>query len=168
MTRPHLLAKVCQRFDSRQFAQSGFTLIELLVVFTMLALLLTLATPRYLKTLESGKSKVQAQNMATLRDAIDKFRADQGRYPTQLEEIVAKQYLRQIPLDPVSGTHDWLPVSSPNTEEAGIYDVKAPELVSASPAPAIDASNATGVVQTPAPPSSIASPGLAPTQGTGR
>lgn len=109
--------------------QSGFTLIELLVVFTILALLLTLATPRYLKTMEAGKSKVQAQNIATLRDAIDKFRADQGRYPGQLEEIVAKQYLRQIPLDPVSGTRDWKSLPSPNSGETGIYDIQAPEVL---------------------------------------
>ncbi len=148
MTRYHLMARVlrlpgscAQNFNSHQClgcqrsAQSGFTLIELLVVFTILALLLTLATPRYLKTLESGKSKVQAQNMATLRDAIDKFRADQGRYPVQFEEIVTKQYLREVPLDPVSGTRDWVSVPSPNGDEAGIYDVKAPEVPGASPPP---------------------------------
>lgn len=112
--------------------QAGFTLIEMLVVFTILALLLTLATPRYLKTVESGKSKIQAQNLATLRDAIDKFRADQGRYPLQLEEIVTKQYLREVPLDPVSGSRDWVPLPSPNVAQAGIYDVKAPKLTSAS------------------------------------
>lgn len=113
--------------------ERGFTLIELLVVFTILALLLTLATPRYLKTLEGGKTKVQAQNMATLRDAIDKFRADQGRYPSQLEELVVKQYLRQIPLDPVSGTLAWGAVPPPNVGESGIYDVKVPNFPGTSP-----------------------------------
>lgn len=159
MAKPHFIVKVRQR-DSQQAAQGGFTLIELLVVFTMLALLLTLATPRYLKTLDSGKAKVQAQNMATLRDAIDKFRADQGRYPAQLEEIVAKQYLRQIPVDPVSGTHGWLPVASPNTEETGIYDVRPPELVNASLSTATDAGNTPNAVQA-APPSPPPNPGPA-------
>lgn len=124
---------VCYRRTGRfhgRVLQNGFTLIELLVVFTILALLLTLATPRYLKTMESGKSKVQAQNIATLRDAIDKFRADQGRYPSQLDEIVAKQYLRQVPLDPVSGTRDWKSVPPPNSGETGIYDIQAPEVLS--------------------------------------
>jgi len=110
-------------------SQTGFTLIELLVVFTILALLLTLATPRYLNTMEAGKTKVQAQNIATLRDAIDKFRADQGRYPSQLEEVVAKQYLRQIPLDPVSGTRDWKLLPPPNSAETGIYDIQAPDVL---------------------------------------
>lgn len=157
MTRFHLIARVLclpgsytQDWKARQglgrqpSVQSGFTLIELLVVFTILALLLTLATPRYLKTLEGGKSKVQAQNMATLRDAIDKFRADQGRYPVQLEEIVTKQYLRQIPLDPVSGTRDWVSVPSPNGDETGIYDVKAPDVPSTSLLPGVNTNAQVG------------------------
>jgi general secretion pathway protein G len=119
------VARRCR--SSSRCTQFGFTLIELLVVFSILALLLTLATPRYLKTVDNGKDKVQAQNMATLRDALDKFRADQGRYPVQLEEVVAKQYLRQIPLDPVSNTRDWVLVPPPNGQESGIYDIKAPD-----------------------------------------
>ncbi len=124
----------------RRSSVRGFTLIELLVVFTILALLLTLATPRYLNTVDSGKIKVQMQNMATLRDAIDKFRADQGRYPSQLEELVTRQDLRQVPVDPVSGTRDWTIVPSPIAEEAGIYDVKEPGAAPASPRPLATAS----------------------------
>jgi general secretion pathway protein G len=107
---------------------AGFTLIELLVVFSILALLLTLATPRYFKALDGGKEKVQAQNLATLRDAIDKFRADQGKYPAQLQEVVDKRYLREIPLDPVSGSRAWEPVPFPNGAEPGIYDIRAPNV----------------------------------------
>jgi len=105
---------------------AGFTLIELLVVFSILALLLTLATPRYFKALDGGKEKVQAQNIATLRDAIDKFRADQGKYPAQLQEVVDKRYLREIPLDPVSNSRTWETLPVPNGAEPGIYDVRAP------------------------------------------
>jgi len=108
--------------------EAGFTLIELLVVFSILALLLTLATPRYFKALDGGKEKVQAQNIATLRDAIDKFRADQGKYPAQLQEVVDKRYLREIPLDPVSGSRAWETLPAPNAAEPGIYDVRAPNV----------------------------------------
>jgi general secretion pathway protein G len=137
---PVVVSMICENVSDRDcwrkagrrwspVSQTGFTLIELLVVFTILALLLTLATPRYLNTMETGKTKVQAQNIATLRDAIDKFRADQGRYPSQLEEVVAKQYLRQIPLDPVSGTRDWKSLPPPNSAETGIYDIQAPDVL---------------------------------------
>jgi general secretion pathway protein G len=114
-----------RRRDARA---AGFTLIELLVVFSILALLLTLATPRYFNALDGGKEKVQAQNLATLRDAIDKFRADQGKYPAQLQDVVDKRYLREIPLDPVSGSRAWEPVPFPNGTEPGIYDIRAPNV----------------------------------------
>jgi general secretion pathway protein G len=107
---------------------AGFTLIELLVVFSILALLLTLATPRYFNALDGGKEKVQAQNLATLRDAIDKFRADQGKYPAQLQEVVDKRYLREIPMDPVSGSRAWEAIPFPNGAEPGIYDIRAPNM----------------------------------------
>lgn len=109
----------------------GFTLIELLVVFALIALLLTLAVPRFLGSAETAKEKVRAQNLSTLRDAIDKFRADQGRYPNELAELVQRGYLRAMPLDPVSGTDGWTPVAS-QTGEAGVYDVAAPATSSAS------------------------------------
>lgn len=105
---------------------SGFTLIELLVVFTLLALLLSIAVPRYLQAADAAREKVRQQNMATLRDALDKFRADQGHFPGELSELVAKQYLRQIPLDPVTETRAWLALPHPAGLEPGIYDVGPP------------------------------------------
>jgi general secretion pathway protein G len=104
----------------------GFTLIELLVVFTLLALLLSIAVPRYVGSMDSSRDKVRQQNMATIRDALDKFRADQGRYPGDLGELVSKQYLRSVPVDPVSETNAWVPVKPPSGVEAGIYDVLPP------------------------------------------
>lgn len=106
----------------------GFTLIELLVVFTLLALLLSIATPRYLSTVDNSREKVRQQNLATLRDALDKFKADQGRYPNELTELVGKQYLRALPMDPVSGTQGWVPLQHPTGMEQGVYDVAPPQV----------------------------------------
>ncbi len=111
----------------RRQSTLGFTLIEMLVVFTLLALLLTIAVPRYFHAVEGSREKVRLQNMATLRDALDKYRADQGRYPNDLIELVNKQYLRMIPLDPVSDTSAWIPLAHPAGLETGIYDVAPPK-----------------------------------------
>ena len=118
---------------ARRRAASGFTLIELLVVFTLLALLLSIAVPRYLQAADAAREKVRQQNMATLRDALDKFRADQGRFPEELSELVAKQYLRQIPLDPVTETRTWLALPHPAGLEPGIYDVEPPADTNSGP-----------------------------------
>jgi general secretion pathway protein G len=105
---------------------NGFTLIELLVVFTLLAMLLTIAVPRYFNIADNSRNKVRDQNMATLRDALDKFKADQGRYPGELTELVSKQYLRKLPVDPVTGSSEWTLLEDPAKNFAGIYDVAPP------------------------------------------
>jgi len=113
--------------------QHAFTLIEMLVVMTLIALLLTLAVPRYFTALDSGRARVQTQNLATLRDAIDKFHADLGRYPDTLDEMVTKHYLRQIPLDPLSEAADWVVVPPEDLTQGKVYDVRpAPPAASAT------------------------------------
>jgi general secretion pathway protein G len=106
----------------------GFTLIEMLVVMTLIALLLTLAVPRYFHSLEYGRANVQRQNAATIRDAIDKFYGDLGRYPDTLDELVAKRYLRQVPVDPVSETSNWVLIAPQDTTQGAIFDVLPPKI----------------------------------------
>ena len=113
----------CHPLQAR-FRRMGFTLIEMLVVMTLIALLLTLAVPRYFTALDNGRARVQQQNVATLRDAIDKFYADQGRYPDALDELAAKKYLRQIPLDPVTGTANWVVIPPQDASLGNVYDVQ--------------------------------------------
>ena len=96
---------------------------------TLIALLLTLAVPRYFHSLDNGRLNVQRQNLATLRDAVDKFYGDLGRYPDALDELVAKRYLRQIPLDPVSGSTAWVVVAPADTTQGSVYDLQPPPKV---------------------------------------
>ena len=108
--------------------RGGFTLIEMLVVMTLIALLLTLAVPRYFGSVDSGRLTVQRQNLSTIRDAIDKFSADLGRYPDTLDELVTKHYLRQIPIDPVSELATWTVVAPADPQQGSVYDVLPPAL----------------------------------------
>lgn len=79
----------------------GFTLIELVVVLSIVALLLTIAAPRYFRSVEKTKETVLRSNLSITRDALDKFYGDTGRYPDGLDELVKKKYLRTLPLDPI-------------------------------------------------------------------
>lgn len=101
----------------------GFTLIELVVVMAIIGLLLTLALPRYFHSIERGKTQVPQQNLAVIRDAIDKYYGDNGQYPDTLEDLVAKRYLRGIPIDPVHDSTAWAVIAPPDTSKTGIYDV---------------------------------------------
>lgn len=105
----------------------GFTVIELLVVLAAIALLLSVAAPRYVQHLDNARDTVLRQNLRQLRDAIDKFYADQGRYPQALDELVARHYLRAVPTDPVTQRSDgWILVPpAPGATGGGIYDVRS-------------------------------------------
>ena len=81
---------------------TGFTLVELLVVLAILALLLTLAVPRYFSSIERAKEASLRQDLNTLRESIDKFYADTGKYPTVLQDLVERKYIRKLPQDPIT------------------------------------------------------------------
>lgn len=108
----------------RKTRRRGFTLIEMLVVLTLIALLLTLAAPRYFHSLDMGREAVRRQNLATLRDAIDKFFGDQGRYPDSLDDLVTRHYLREIPIDPVTEKRTWDVVAPVDSKLGTVYDVR--------------------------------------------
>lgn len=104
----------------------GFTLIELLVVMAVLALLLTLAVPRYFHSVERSREAVLKENLNVIREAIDKYHADTGRYPAELRELVARRYLRRVPFDPLTDRDDtWIVVDPPTGTEGGVYDVRS-------------------------------------------
>jgi general secretion pathway protein G len=79
-------------------------LIELLVVLSIVALLLTLAVPRYFQSLDHAKETVLVDNLRQTRDVLDKYFADTGRYPDSLGELVEKKYLKTLPFDPVTNS----------------------------------------------------------------
>lgn len=107
-------------------ADRGFTLIELLVVLAIVALLLTLAVPRYFQSIDASKETILVENLHTLRGTIDKFYGDTGRYPESLEELVEKRYLRSLPMDPVTeSAATWVIVPPDDTDKGKVYDIKS-------------------------------------------
>jgi general secretion pathway protein G len=107
--------------------RAGFTLIELIVVMAIIATLLTIALPRYFGSVERSKEVTLRQSLNVMREAIDKFNADNGRYPEKLEDLVAKRYIRAIPLDPITeSVETWVIVPVPGAvATGGVYDVRS-------------------------------------------
>jgi len=110
-------------------SSGGFTLLELVVVITILGILLSIALPNYRNHVTIAKEAVLRENLYRLRDLIDQYQSDKGRYPETLEALVTDGYVRKIPTDPMGGG-PWVEIPPENdsaTGEAltGVYDVKS-------------------------------------------
>jgi general secretion pathway protein G len=104
-------------------SDEGFTLVELLVVMAIIATLLSIVAPKYFNSLNRSKETVLRQDLNIMRDAIDKFNSDTGKYPEDLAELVEKRYLRAIPVDPVTESAEtWIAIPAPDAV-GGVYDV---------------------------------------------
>lgn len=110
----------------RPGSSRGFTLIELLVVLAVLAVLAGIVTPMYLDRVDDARETVLRQNLIGLREAIDQFYRDKGRYPSKLAELVEQRYLRSIPEDPITQRNDTWVLLPPRPEETNlVFDVKS-------------------------------------------
>jgi general secretion pathway protein G len=104
----------------------GFTLIELIVVMAIVALLASIVAPRYFNSLQKSKETALQTSLTTLRDAIDQYAADKGRYPESLQELAEARYVREIPEDPLTGRRDsWVELPPPVEMQASgrVWDV---------------------------------------------
>ena len=104
----------------------GFTLIELLVVLAIVALLLTLAVPRFFPSVDKTRETILLDNLRSTRAVIDQFHADTGRYPDSLEQLVEKKYLARVPVDPIlESSSGWVIVAPPEEEgvQGAVYDL---------------------------------------------
>jgi general secretion pathway protein G len=104
----------------------GFTLIELLVVLAIVSTLAMLVAPRYLQRADAAREAVLRENLRIVRESLDKFYGDQGRYPESLDELVAAKYLRSLPMDPVTGSNaTWKLTPVPDGYKGAVYDLQS-------------------------------------------
>jgi general secretion pathway protein G len=96
-----------------RFPPRGFTVIELMVVMTVMAILVSIAAPRYIAHVDNARDTALRHNLKAIREAIDQFQADRGLAPKSLVELVQARYLKDVPEDPVTQRRDsWLFVSA--------------------------------------------------------
>lgn len=100
--------------------ERGFTLIEVLVALAIVAMVLTLAAPRYFTHVERTREDVLREDLFVMRDALDKFYADKSHFPDTLEELVTEKYLRAIPVDPFTKSARTWEVLPPEDGSAGM------------------------------------------------
>lgn len=106
---------------------AGFTLIELIVVMAIVALLVSIAAPRYFRSVERARENTLRTSLNVMRDAIDQFVSDKGQYPDSLNELVQAHYLRAVPVDPMTDTtSSWVVVTPADPSAKGkVQDVRS-------------------------------------------
>jgi general secretion pathway protein G len=111
--------------------QRGFTLVELLVVISMISILAAMGVVQYRNSVQRTRETTLKHDLFQMRDVIDQYYADKGKYPSSLDALVSDGYMRKIPVDPITNSTDtWQTVpaeADPGnpSSEPGIYDVKS-------------------------------------------
>jgi general secretion pathway protein G len=114
--------------ELRGHVQRGFTFMELLIVMVIIGILATVAIPRVIKHLQRAKEVVLLQDLWAMRRAIDSYWQDKEKPPSNLQELVAAGYLREVPKDPICADCQWTEVPAPADDAnsaGGIGDVKS-------------------------------------------
>jgi general secretion pathway protein G len=88
--------------------QRGFTMLELMIVISIIVILAVIAMPQYQKSVTHAKETVLRDNLYQLRKSIDLYGADKGKLPQSLDDLAAAGYIRDVPLDPITGEKDWV------------------------------------------------------------
>jgi general secretion pathway protein G len=105
---------------------AGFTLIELIVVLAIIGLLVSLVAPHYAGRVKRAEETVLREDLMIMREALDKYFADAGQYPEELQDLVSKRYLRNVPSDPITqSAATWTIVAPADSSKGGVYDVRS-------------------------------------------
>jgi general secretion pathway protein G len=101
-----------------------------MVVITIMVIIISMAIPIYQRSITRAKESVLHNNLVTLRTTIDNYTYDKQKAPQRLEDLVSEGYLREVPVDPMTGSNNWRTImeeasQAVNQSEPGIFDVKS-------------------------------------------
>jgi general secretion pathway protein G len=109
--------------------QSGFTLLELMIVISIIIILAIIVLPQYQKTVLQARESVLKDDLAQMRKLLDQYAADKGQLPQSLDDLGSAGYLREVPIDPITGEKDWNVIMGQDSNSAeggqGVVDVRS-------------------------------------------
>lgn len=116
----------------KRLKPNGFTFVELMVVMAIVAMLISIALPRYFEGLQRSREVVLKEDLNVIRKAIDHYHADKNTYPANLQILVSERYLKFIPEDPItSSSETWQTVMPPDNSNQ-VYDLHSGSTETAS------------------------------------
>jgi general secretion pathway protein G len=107
----------------------GFTLIELMIVISMILILVSISIPAYNQSILRAKESVLKQDLFQLRSLISQYTLDKQKAPQSLDDLVQAGYIKQMPVDPMTGSNSSWTVDqedslmSVDQQDPGISDV---------------------------------------------
>ena len=119
---------IARRKPATLLFAKGFTLLELMIVITIILILIGMAAQRYDMAVQRSREAVLKHDLQVMREAIDNYTLDKQAAPQSLDDLQQAGYLRDIPIDPITRTKDWVPqfdnvVMSPDQVTTGMVDV---------------------------------------------
>lgn len=87
---------------------SGFTLLELVIVMTIMVILVAVSVTSYQHIQLKAKETILKQDLQTMRKKIDEYAADKEKLPQSLDDLASAYYIREVPMDPMTGQKDWV------------------------------------------------------------
>ena len=86
---------------------SGFTLLELVIVMTIMVILAAVGVTSYQHVQLKARETILKSDLQTMRKKIDEYAADKEKLPGSLEDLATSYYIREVPIDPMTGQKDW-------------------------------------------------------------
>lgn len=123
--------KWADKLPKKSSKEDGYSLLEILVVLAIIGTLMTLVAPKLMGQVDKSQKIAAKAQTRTLRLALDSFKLDTGRYPTQAEGLAALMappanmsgawygpYMDgELPMDPWNSNYIYVP---PSVNENGI------------------------------------------------
>jgi len=121
--------------------KKGFTLIEMLIVFVLIGILVGLGIPHFKYSTHRAREAALKEDLFQMRMLINQYYTDKGKYPATLHTLVDEEYLRTIPIDPMTDSSEtWIEVQQTPTEEDLIqgFEIGIVDVLSGSDKKALD------------------------------
>ncbi len=110
-------------------SRAGFTLLELMIVITIVIILAAIALPQYQRTILHAREAVLRDDLHNMRKLLDQYAADKGKLPASLEDLITEHYMRELPVDPITGEKNWTVETgedpSSTSGESGVVNVRS-------------------------------------------